>query len=114
MMTAFRACLILCLLLTSHGLAAARGQPRVAEQQVLCLGGAAVQMLIGADGKPVRRLVLCADLALNVISAVVADPGVPVAPMRQTMREPAVAVPFTTSGRDTPPAQARGPPIMSG
>ncbi|MDO5604922.1 MAG: hypothetical protein Q4G25_07170 [Paracoccus sp. (in: a-proteobacteria)] len=111
MKTALRAILIGLLVLTSQGLAAARGQPRVMTEHVICGGGGIATILLDERGEPVSRTVLCPDLALLMMSAV---DMAPVQPLRSDAAlSLSVPQPETCrTGRDAPAAQARGPPSM--
>lgn len=101
--------LIALLLLTSQAIAAARGQSRIAGTTVLCAGGELITINVDAQGQPVERVVICPDMALNLMSAV-----------GSTAHQPALCETVLTlavedqrrpgHGRQTPAAQARGPP----
>jgi hypothetical protein len=109
MSAAFRVILIAVLLLTSQGLAVARGQARVAGEMVLCAGGELMTVQVDEQGKPVERVVICPDMALNLMSAVAAPTPAP--KLTETVLSLALEVALPCSnGRDAPVAQARAPP----
>ncbi|MFV0411631.1 MAG: hypothetical protein ACK5LJ_18610 [Paracoccus sp. (in: a-proteobacteria)] len=110
MSAAFRAILILLLIVTSHGLAAARGQARAVGEQVICAGGELITVAVDDQGQPVRRVLICPDMALNLMSAVAALPAQP------DLSETVWTLPFDAAlsagiGREAMEAQARGPPL---
>lgn len=109
MSATLRVFLIVVMLLTSQGLAAARGQARVAGEMVLCAGDKLVTVLVDEQGQPVERLVICPDMALNMMSAVAGATPQP------ALSETIMFLPFDESqircaGRDAPMTQARDPP----
>lgn len=110
MTAALRLILIVVLLLTAQGLAAARGQARVAGEMVLCAGGKLITVLVDDQGRPVERLVICPDMALSLMSATAVVTPEP------TLSETVLFLPSQVpdargTGRDAPIAQARDPPI---
>lgn len=101
--------LILLLALMGQSLAQARGQTIVAGQVVLCSGYTVRVVEIGLDGKPVKELQICPDMALTVIAAIAA-PATELQPWRQELalysEQP---IPLLARKGDVQP-QARGPP----
>ncbi|MDO5643669.1 MAG: hypothetical protein Q4G26_14950 [Paracoccus sp. (in: a-proteobacteria)] len=109
MSTALRAFLILTLLLTAQGLAVARGQARIAGEIVLCAGGEMITVLVDENGQPVKRMVICPDMALSLMSGVVPAPVLIARP------DSPLILPWTVTqahagSRPAPLAQARDPP----
>ncbi|HMQ39832.1 MAG TPA: hypothetical protein PKC09_01045 [Paracoccus sp. (in: a-proteobacteria)] len=104
-----RAFLIVVLLLTSQGLAAARGQSRVAGEMVFCAGGELVTLLVDDRGEPVEHVMVCPDMALNLMSAIAVVTPQPVL-TESLLFLSAEAHESAPAGRDAPMAQARDPP----
>lgn len=104
-----RAFLIVVLLLTSQGLAAARGQSQVAGEMVLCAGGELVTVLVNDQDEPVEHVMVCPDMALNLMSAIAVF--IPQPALTETLLvlsgDAHESVP---AGREAPMAQARDPP----
>ncbi len=101
--------LVLLLAATGVSLGAARGQARVAGQLVLCTGAAVTVQAIDVNGKPVRRAVVCPDMALSLLGAL-AVPPVAIPPRRASR---AVIFPVRSdlpSGAARFRTQPRGPP----
>ncbi|WBU59764.1 hypothetical protein [Paracoccus albus] len=111
MSACFRAVLIALLLLTSQGLAAARGQAHIAGELILCAGGEVVTLTVDQNGRPVERVTICPDMALNLMSAVAV--ATPVAPVRDKLHQlPKPIAALHGTGCDAPTAQARDPPTV--
>ena len=109
MSACFRAILIALLLLTSQGLAAARGQSHIAGELILCAGGEVVTVTVDQNGRPVERVTICPDMALNLMSAVAI--ATPAPPNGETLLQlPRISLTVYGAGRDAPTAQARDPP----
>lgn len=112
MTAAFRLFLIAVLLLTAQGLAAARGQSRIAGEMVLCAGGELIRVLVDEQGQPVERVVICPDMALGLMSAIAVVTPDP-APRQMVLFLPFQPAPPCCAGRDAPVAQARDPPASA-
>ena len=112
MNSAFRLALIAVMLLTSQALAAARGQSRIAGEMVLCAGGELITVHVDAQGQPVERVVICPDMALNLMAAVGIAAPQPVL-SETVLRLAASDRTLPGSGREAPAGQARGPPALA-
>lgn len=104
---------IACFLLTSYGLAFARGQggTDVASQMQICVGLQVVTVHVGPDGTPVSGLHLCPDAG----NALLTDPGLPREFVTAHFATFSAVLPgkiFSTISVRTPTPQARGPPAL--
>lgn len=99
------------LFLTSLTVAAARGQAPAVGEMVLCIGSHAVTVSVDENGQPVEYVHICSDFAMSFF----VDAGSPFVPgtphpiwttayLDQSLTR--------TAGRNTPQAQARGPPLV--
>ncbi|WBU56965.1 hypothetical protein [Paracoccus sediminicola] len=110
MKIAFRLLLVVLMVMTSHSLAVARGQPRVAGQMAICAGGELVTVYVDENGEPVSRVVICPDMALNLMAAIESDAPEPLLRRSGLCLDPDVSMP-AIAGRDAPRAHARAPPL---
>lgn len=60
--------LILSVLVTAQIIGMARGQARVADQMVICSGGAVLTVQVDADGNPVGAPHFCPDCAMTLLT----------------------------------------------
>lgn len=106
----FRIVMIAALLLASQGLASARGQARIAGEMVLCAGGELITVQIDENGRPVERIVICPDMALNLMAAV--HSSAPQPKLSETVIVlPRIIGAGRCNGSEAPIAQARAPPV---
>ncbi|AGT09731.1 hypothetical protein [Paracoccus aminophilus] len=109
MMQGLRFFLILMLVLTGQTLAAARGQAQIAGEIVLCQGEVARVVTVDAEGKPVKRVTLCPDMATSLMSGLTLD-----APALRRADLHRLALPdrrvWLGTGRSAPAFSARDPP----
>lgn len=109
----FRLSLVLVLLLTGITLGAARGQARIAGVIVLCAGGAITTQMVDRDGKPVRVMLICPDMALSLMAAPEVPPvalPLPQATARALATTPTAPLPH---GHAPVTPRARGPPPLA-
>lgn len=106
-----RLALILCLMLTSIGLGAARGIVQIDGRIVLCTGEAIV-VTQAADGRPAGPAHLCPDMALSLLAAVLsADAASTPPPVPQRLAAGTHDRAVLTF--DPPRAIARAPPGLA-
>ncbi|MFV0293768.1 MAG: hypothetical protein ACK5II_11390 [Paracoccus sp. (in: a-proteobacteria)] len=111
MRTALRVILVGLLVLTSQSLAVARGQNRLLSEQVICAGGGMATITVDEQGQPARRMVICPDMALSLMAAIVVGIQLPTEVSEPALSQAYIAMPELGMGRMAPAAHARGPPL---
>ncbi len=102
--------LVLLLLLTSLGMAVARGAPGASGRIELCTGTGPVMVDVDENGVPVGPPYICPDYALTLLAHVAAPDTVPL----QVLRAPQLAYPPVSAPRSArlcPVRLARAPPL---
>ena len=103
------AALVLCLAVSSVGMAAARGMATPAGTMILCTGHGIVTVWVDDAGQPVETVHLCPDCALSLFAAVAPD-AAPFGASPRWRRVHRAKAPQILTARSRHPAQARGPP----
>ncbi|MFD1794644.1 hypothetical protein FQV27_06830 [Paracoccus aurantiacus] len=101
--------LIAALVLTSQGVASARGQSRALSELVICAGATVTTIVVDENGQPARRTDFCPDIAPLLLAAVVFDTAFPAAPSSWAAAVPAMPV-MSCAGLVAPRPCARAPP----
>ncbi|MCF6444028.1 hypothetical protein [Nereida sp. MMG025] len=99
------------IIVTSQGMAFARGQTMVASQIVLCTGHGFQVVSLNKDGAPIETTHLCPDCALSSVVDIPAQAGGPIWPAQTSDAVFWIAKGPTWSEVAIAPS-ARGPPVF--
>jgi hypothetical protein len=100
---------ILATVLTAGAVGAARGQAMASGEIVICANGAAVTIMVDADGNPTGTPHWCPDCVLSLLAGLPPGPAAAAAPACAPDAPPVAASRLCTAARAAAPP-ARGPP----